>query len=312
MKRSVIAAVLLPVCACTQRPAALPSSAGQAAYALHYASELTQTTKAIDDDQTRQRTLASDWDARIEELKKPRWDRVRAVVDGADAAGRTADFTDTRMGVEFVRSFWSGEKDAITTRVAGNAQSLVQKAHCSGATPGHTGDGSLDVRGVVAYSLSEAMDKELQKRLRAHNEAFVLIERYASEFGHEAEASLEKLADDIAEASYLVHAEMPAARDRLHRLMADKQTVTDTLVRYANEEKAAESEAGRTDAENKASEERIGIANRSLTEVDGAAGQASTLSRDLDDRLSRASRDYDDALKALRAKIDEKRKAAGQ
>jgi hypothetical protein len=312
MNRNAMVVALLPLCACTQRPAALPSSSGQAAYALQYASELTQTTKAIDGGQARPRTLASTFDARIEELKKPRWDRVRAIVDDADAVGRTADFADNRTGAEFVRSFWSDERDAVTSRVAASAQGLVQKAHCSGTAAGRTGDGSLDVRGAVAYSLGEAMDKELQKRLRAHNDAFILIERYRTEFGPQNAASLERLADDVAEASYMVHAELPAARDRLRHLMADKQGVTDTLVRYANEEKAAESEAGRTDAENKASEERIAVANRSLTEVDGAAARANTVSKDLDDRLSRAGKDYDDTMKALRAKIDEKKKAAGQ
>ena len=43
-----------------------------------------------------------------------------------------------------------------------------------------------------------------------------------------------------------------------------------------------------------------------------AASQAESVDKALDDRLSRAVKDYDDALSALRAKIDEKKKAASQ
>jgi hypothetical protein len=314
MKANLTAAALLAVCACTQRPSALPSSAGQPAYALHYASELTQATKAIDEDEARQKTLGTDLDARIEELKKPKWAHVRAIVDDSDAVGRAADFAESREGSEAVRSFWSDEKEAIANRVAGSAQAIVQKAHCSGsgAATGHGGDGSLDVRGPISYSLSESVDKQVQKRLRSHNDAFVLIERYRTEFGPQNVTALEKLADELAEASYVVHTELPAARDRLRRLVADKQAVSDTLVRYATEEKASEGEPGRTDADIKASEERIAIANRSQTEVEGVAGQASASSKALDDRIARATADYDDVLKAIRTKIDEKRKASGQ
>jgi hypothetical protein len=314
MNAKWIAATALAVCACTQRPAALPSSAGQPAYALHYASELTQATKRIDEDQTRQKTLAADIEARIEELKKPKWDHVRAIVDDSDAVGRASDFAESRDGMESVRSFWSDEKDGITNRVAGSAQGLVQKAHCSASAgaSGHAGDSSLDVRGPIAYSMNESMDKQLQKRLRAHNDAFLLIERYKTELGPQNVASLEKLADEIAESSYVVHVGLPAARDRLRRLLADKQAVGDTLIRYANEEKASESEPGRAEADIKASEERIAAANRSQTDVDGVAGQASASSKAVDDRVTRATKDYDDTLNAIRAKIDDKKKAAGQ
>lgn len=313
MNSRVMAASLLAVCACTQRPAAAPSSAGQPAYALHYASELTRATKTIDEEQARQKALVTNLAARIEELKKPKWEHVRAIVDDSDAVGRAADFAEGHEEVESVRSFWADEKEPITNRVAGNAQGLVQKAHCSSSgAPGHGGDSSLDIRGTVGFSLSESIDKQIQKRLRARNDAFLLIERYKTELGSQNVASLEKLADEIADASYVVHVELPAARDRLHRLIADKQAVGDTLIRYATEEKAAESEPGRTDADNKASEERIASANRSQTEVDGVAGQASASSKAIDERISRAEKDYDDALQAIRAKIDEKRKASSQ
>ena len=239
-------------------------------------------------------------------------DFVRAIVDDSDAVGRSADFAESHDGVTDVRSFWSDEKEPVTSRVAGSTQGVVQKAHCSGTPSAHGTDAPLDVRGTIAYSLNESIDKQLAKRLRSRNDAFLLIERYKNELGPQNVAILEKLADDIAEASYTVHVEMPAERERLTRLLADKQAVSDTLVRYAQDEKAYERTAGRTDAEVKAGDERIAAANRSQADVAAAASQAESVDKALDDRLSRAVKDYDDALSALRAKIDEKKKAASQ
>ena len=71
MIRPGFTACLVALCACAQRPTAVPSSAGQPSYAMQYAADLTAATKAIDDDQTRRKTLAADLDGRIEELKKP-------------------------------------------------------------------------------------------------------------------------------------------------------------------------------------------------------------------------------------------------
>jgi hypothetical protein len=276
-----------------------PSSA-QPSYALHYGDELAGATKAVGDAQADEKTLTSGLPARVDELKKPDWDLVLAVVDDSDAAGKSVDFADAHGEVDGVRVFWSEEKDSITSKVAGNAQYAVKQApNCA----------NVDVGGAVGYALNDSIDKALQKRLRASNDAFILIERNKTALGASNAAALEKLADEVAQASYVVHVELVQQAERLRRLLADRSSIGATLDRYMQDEKAFQAQPGRTDAEKKASDDRIVAAGKAKANVDIAGGQAEPVAKDLDQRIDTATKDYESAIKALRDRIAEKKKS---
>jgi hypothetical protein len=277
----------------------LASSAQQPSYAVRYTDDLSVSTKIIGDRPTEERDLAASFVARVNELKKPDWAKVTLVVDKADESGKSVAYAEAHADLSAVRTFWGEESKELNARVSGNAQYAATKAGCTGG----------DVASAATYGLKEGMEKQLERRMRAKNDAYVILERYKVTFGRENLSILEKLADDVAQASYIVHVDMPERRERLRARFADKDAVASTLERLIQDERAFQNEPGRSDAEKKASDERIAAATKAKADLDSTAQQADAALKAIDQRIVDATKDYDDALSALRAKLTEKAKA---
>jgi hypothetical protein len=288
--------VLLAACSSSAKEPAVASAGGHAAYAVRYDEELGSATKAFTDAQAREKTLSSGFAAYVDQLKKPDWQKVELVISDSDEAGKSADFADAANDATAIKSFWDAEKGDITGRVSGSPQ--VKEAGC----------GSEGASGAISYALNEAFNKRLQKRLRARNDAFVVLERNRTALGPQNVAPLEKLADDVAEASYDVHVLMLLERTRLQRLVSDKDDVKKTLDRYVQEENELQAEPGRTDADKKASADRVTAANKKKAEIDNVAAQAQSVVKEMDKSIDTATKDYDESLKALKAKVGDRKK----
>lgn len=285
-------------CSSSGNKPALAPSASQPAYALKYTDELAATTKTLGDRPGDEKELAASFAARVEELKKPDWNRVSTIVERADESGKSVGYAEAHAEANYVHAFWAEEKETINGKVSAGTQYAATKAGCTG-----------DVGGGATYALKDAIEKQMEKRLRGKNEAFLVIERYRTSLGRENAASLEKLADAVAQASYIVHVELPEQRERLRARIADRSTVASTLDRLVSDERAFQAEPGRTAEEKKASDDRILAATNSKGNLEGAASQADALLKTIDQRIEAAMKDYDDALAALKAKISEKKKA---
>ncbi|HKQ68568.1 MAG TPA: hypothetical protein VJT73_04480 [Polyangiaceae bacterium] len=271
------------------------SSAGQANYAADYPGALQSTSNDYVNAEGELRRLTTEFPKYPEQLKDPPWTVVQSVVARADEAGRSASYVSARREEENTAAFFTQEKDEITRRVAGSAQYVVKKKECD-----------VDVSGAVASSLRESVDRQLEKRLRAHDDAHLIIERYRDTLGKPNAAALEKQADDISLASYTANIRTVELKVEVARLLDEANQVKKTLDQGVADERVFQSEPGRTAAEKKASNERIAKMEDGKVRIDGAVPKLQVLAKEIDQRNDAMKKEYSDAFDALKKAISAK------
>lgn len=270
----------------------IASSAPQSGYAARYPQELSAATDRLN----RQEEGAQKTDGELSgypaELKDPKWNRVLEIYEEADAAGRSYDFVERVHRVEGAAGFFKDSKEEITRKVAGSAQYVAKQKGCD-----------VDVGGAAARALEEAVEKELEKYLRERSEAHRRIERYRVELGKENAAALEKQADDITLASYLVHVGMVEEKVRIRRLLEELEQVQASTDQAIQAENDFQAEAGRTPEEKKGSEERLEALRKSKAMLESTAQQTREASDRLDERIAAAQKRHTEAMDKLKADV---------
>lgn len=268
------------------------SSAPQSGYAARYPEELSAATDRLN----RQEEGAQKTDGELSgypaALKNPKWNRVLEIYEEADAAGRSYDFVERVRRVEGAAGFFKDSKEEITKKVAGSAQYVAKQKGCD-----------VDVGGAAARALDEAVEKELEKYLRERSEAHRRIERYRVELGKENAAALEKQADDITLASYLVHIGMVEEKVRIRRLLEELEQVQASTDQAIQAENDFQGEAGRTPEEKKGSEERLEALRKSKAMLESTAQQTREASDRLDERIAAAQKRHTEAMDKLKADV---------
>jgi hypothetical protein len=271
------------------------SSAAQTNYAMEYPAALQSTSNDYVNTEGDVRRVTTDFPKYPDQLKDPPWPVVQNVVTRADEAGRSAAYVDARHDFEETRDFFAQEKDEITRRVAGSAQYVLKKKEC--------GQCDADVGGAVAGSLREAVDKQLEKRLRAHNDAHLLIERYRESLGKANAAALEKQADDISAASYETFIRSVELKVRATRLLDEANQIKKTLDQSIADERAFQAEPGRKEGDKKASADRIAKMEDGKVRIDAAIPSLQNLVKEIDQRNQAMTKEYNDAFEALKKAI---------
>lgn len=275
----------------------IASSAPQGGYASGYSAEVMRVSSDFGAQRTEARRLEQGFSGYPADLKDPDWKRVGEVIAAADDAGKSWAYVDRARETQGARTFFDATQDELVKKTAGAAQYVVKKKGCD-----------ADVQGTVAQALKDSYGKQLEDQLRAATEAEVLIARHRGALGKDNVPALEKQADQVSRASYLVHVALVEDKLRLRRLIAEADEVKKTGEAFIQAEHDAQNEKGATDADKKDSDARIEVMRKAMAGVDGAVEQAKSLDSSLDQQIDEAQKEYADALLQLQAKVQEKAK----
>jgi hypothetical protein len=273
----------------------IASSASQSGYAARYPGELQATATSFGDREDLAKRVIDQFQGYPDQLKKPKWNEVLEIIEQADAAGRSHDYVERVRNVDGALAFFNDNKDELSKKVSGAAQYVVrQKGY------------EFDVTGATSHALQDGVDRQIEKYMRARNEAHRRLDRYRTSLGKENAEALEKQADAVSFASYVVHIDMVESKVRLRRLLEEVETVKKATDDAIAAETSFKSASGRTDEEKKASEARIEELRRSKALLDSASALAKRLDERLEERIAAAQKLYQDGLDKLEAAIRQK------
>ena len=284
--------LILVACADKQPKPVMVSAADLPSYAVGYADRLSLETELLVADKQQANEQSQKLSGRSSELK-PGSDpaTVLAVVRLADHCGRTDAYARANAEARSLSAFWKEERGPITARANGAAQKQLTEGSCGACS-------QLDLGGSLGYAIGAGIDKQLEKRLRAINEAHRTIENNEDRIGAANVPTVQKLADDIALTSYQVNIALPQERDRIDGLLAEPDDVDETLG-HAIEWEHGYQTAEHTAAEKKASQERLALLDKSRAALPAAVSNAQAARKDLDPRIEALRARYAQTLEAL-------------
>lgn len=284
---------------CEQKDAQTPqTSSSQGSYAAAFPDRLSKESKGIRSEEAKAKEDMGTMPTFADSLGADApWDIVEKIVDASDKAGRDGGYADAAKSNGMVRSFFEEEKDPLLKKVGGSAQYAVKQKGCD-----------ADVYGAVSQGMKDGIDDRIQARMRAKNDAFIIIDRNHDAIGKKNQPLLENEADKIAEASWLVHTEMPEAKQRLDHYIGEVSSSKSAIEDLIKDEKDFASSGKLKPEDQKASDARIKGWEDDLKTLDAAAEEAKQNAQDLEQRIAQAQKDYDAALSALKDAIKAKKK----
>ena len=274
---------------CTQLPpVAYESSANEAGYAERYPAALLATRTEYASSESRAREIIAAFPNYPSALSSPNGEQTLAVVTRADAAGKSASYGQQMDEQSHVSRFFSEEKDTLNQKVGGAAQYAAKQKECS-----------VDVASPAVGALDHGVDKAQEDRLRGHSEAQRYIEDHQDALGKPNIEKLQKQADDITLASYLVHVRVKQLKLELMRLANEAADVKKTLARDDADAQAVLADASASKAAKATAQTRVNAAKNASTGLDIEVEQAKRAADEMDARTQQLDKDYQAALDAL-------------
>jgi formamidopyrimidine-DNA glycosylase len=160
--------------------------------------------------------------------------------------------------------------------------------------------------------MDRAVDQQLDESVRSHNAATRVIEDNQDALGKQNLDKLQKAADQIALASYIVHVRMPGTKRNLDASLADASTVKSTLEHDQERAKAVLDDPHASKAAKMTADKRSAAAANALAALDPEIADAKKQSDEMEKRTQAAQNDYEQALRALRDDIRSRADAAAK
>jgi hypothetical protein len=291
--------VLLVATACADKqpkPVMAPA-AGLPSYAVTYPDRLSAETALLVADKQQATEQSQKLNTRTTELKPGADPTVMlTIVRGADQSGKTEAYARANAEARGVRTFWEEERGPISARANAAAQKQLTTGNCGTC-------GQVDLNGQLSYAVGAGIDKQLEKRLRACNEAHRTIELNEHRLGANNVPAIEKLADDTALTSYQVNVALPQSRDRIDALLDEQDDVDATLGRAIEWERSYQT-AATSAGDKKDSQERLALLEKSRAAIPAAVTSAQAARKDLDPQIEALRKHYAETLEALEDELE--------
>jgi hypothetical protein len=285
---------------CSTRPEpAYASSANESAYAERYPATLLAARTDFASSEAKARQIIGDFPKYVGDLTAPDGEQTLGVVTRADAAGKSASYAQEMDEQQQVARFFSEEKDGLNQKVGGAAQYAAKQKECT-----------VDVASPAIGALDKGVDKALETRLRDHGEAHRYIEDHQDALGKANLDKLEKQADDISLASYLVHVRVKQLKAELTRLADESSEIKKTLARSDQDAQSVLNDAGASKNAKATATTRSTAAKNASTGLDIEVEQAKRAVTEMDARIEQLNKDYQAALDALEKQLKELPKKA--
>jgi hypothetical protein len=274
---------------CSTRPApAFASSANETSYAERYPGALLAQRTEFATDEAKAREIFGGFQNYPGALTAPDGQQVLAVVTRADAAGKSGAYAEQAQENQDVSRFFTDEKDPLNQKVGGAAQYAAKQKDCT-----------VDVASPAIGALDHGVDKALEERLRGHDEAHRYIEDHQDALGKPNLEKLQKQADDISLASYLVHVRVKELKLELSRMVDEASDVKKTLGRSDTEARAVVADPAASKSAKATAQTRATAAETASASLDSEVDQAKRAVADMDARSTQLEKDYNAALDAL-------------
>jgi hypothetical protein len=284
---ALLASILAMGCSSRPEPA-FASSANETSYAERYPANLLALRTEFATDEAKAREIFGGFQNYPGALTNPDGEQVLAVVSRADAAGKSAAYTEQAQENQSVSRFFTDEKDPLHQKVGGAAQYAAKQKECT-----------ADVASPAIGALDHGVDKALEDRLRGHDEAHRYIEDHQDALGKPNLEKLQKQADDISLASYLVHVRTKQLKAELTRMVDEASDVKKTLGRSDTEARAVVADAAASKSAKATPQARATAAESATASLDSEVDQAKRAVADMDARSAQLEKDYSAALDAL-------------
>jgi hypothetical protein len=299
-----LALILAATAGCASNQKAEPvlaSSTDQVGYATLYPSRLAEARGQLDAYENESKLMTARFSTYATGLDKPDWARVLGVVERADAAGRSGEYVAAAHESESVAGFFKDEKEPISRKVAGAAQYAATQKGCEG----------VEVYGPASSALEKGVEKQLEERLREHNQAHAYIDENEEALGKKNLEQLRDQADEISYASYVAYVAVVELKVRLRRWVQEEaDAIRSTLDRRIKEREAVIADANASDADKKSAQKTLDRVKEARQRLDSEVEQGKTVLQKIEERITAIQKNYDTALKALRDEIEKRQREA--